>query len=94
MMTEESFLYGTRPLMDPKSTPDSKQMAFCAIAVYLDGACMNDLGSGGVKPLNVNRLVAPAMIAGREYYPSGNCAPDKYQSLNGGCGVVLIWTKG
>jgi hypothetical protein len=33
------------------------------------------------------------MIAGLEYYPTGNRVPGKYQSLNGGCGVVLIWTK-
>jgi len=37
--------------------------------------------------------VQPNTIAGIEVYARSVTAPPKYQSLNGRCGVMLIWTK-
>jgi hypothetical protein len=41
----------------------------------------------------VDQLVSPDNIAGIEVYSSANAAPADYHLLNGGCSVILIWTK-
>lgn len=41
----------------------------------------------------VDDLIDTNTIAGMEFYPRAVGAPPKYQSLNGACGVILIWTK-
>ena len=63
----------------------------CAMAVYLDNVRI----IGGLSPSddNVNVMVDPTTIAGVEVYPFPVGVPPRYQSLNGLCGVVLIWTK-
>ena len=43
--------------------------------------------------LFLDDIVALNTIAGIEVYPRSVQAPPKYQSLNGLCGVILIWTK-
>lgn len=43
--------------------------------------------------LFLDDIVALNTIAGIEVYPRSVQAPPKYQSMNGLCGVVLIWTK-
>ena len=45
------------------------------------------IGSG------LDGLIQTASVGGVEVYPRGNQAPPEYQSLNGNCGVILIWTK-
>jgi hypothetical protein len=64
----------------------------CKMTVYLDGVRI----VGSLNPRAdgfVNQLVQPNQIAGVEVYPRNVGAPPQYQSLNGSCGVVLIWTK-
>jgi hypothetical protein len=41
----------------------------------------------------LDEIVSLTSIAGIEVYPRSVTAPPKYQSLNGLCGVVLIWTR-
>ena len=48
---------------------------------------------GGVPDAFVNELVLPHQVAGIEIYPRAVGAPPQYQSSNGKCGVMLIWTK-
>jgi hypothetical protein len=80
----------------------------CGMAVYLDGRRLNPLttstsmltawergrgsqGNGGTAELD--NLASPTDIAGIEVYPRAVGAPPQYQSLNGSCGVILVWTK-
>jgi hypothetical protein len=70
--------------------------ARCALTVYVDGGRTGPLvdARGSSQPgVAVDELVLPSEIAGIEYYPSAVRAPERYQALNGTCGVVLIWTK-
>ena len=57
----------------------------CAATVFLDGHRIPDA--------NIDGVIDPGDIAGIEVYPSANAAPAQYQSLNGGCAVVLLWRK-
>lgn len=64
----------------------------CRMTVYLDGIrIVGKLNPRAEEPVNV--MVKPNDIAGAEIYPRGIGAPPQYQSLNGSCGIVLIWTK-
>ena len=64
----------------------------CKMTVYLDRNRM--VGKLGNFPDDyVNEMVPPSHVAGMEIYPRAVGAPPEYQSLNGTCGVVLIWTK-
>jgi hypothetical protein len=38
-------------------------------------------------------LIQTGSVGGVEVYSRGNQAPPEYQSLNGSCGVILIWTR-
>lgn len=38
-------------------------------------------------------LIRSGSVAGIEVYPRATQAPAEYQSLNGNCGVILIWTR-
>jgi hypothetical protein len=38
-------------------------------------------------------VVQTTTVAGIEVYPRPGQAPPQYQTLNGACGVILIWTK-
>jgi hypothetical protein len=48
---------------------------------------------GGEVPDEIDELVNPTSVAAMEVYPRAVQAPPQYQSLNGVCGVILIWTK-
>lgn len=71
----------------------------CLMSIYVDGARIGDTGMrttgdpGRIDSYDFNELVQPTNVAGIEVYESGNDVPAKYQTLNGGCGVVLIWSK-
>lgn len=65
----------------------------CWMTVYLDGRRLNDIRTAVNTPAMVDDLVLPSHIAGIEIYTSPVRAPPEYQSLNGTCGVVLIWSK-
>jgi hypothetical protein len=41
----------------------------------------------------VNDEISITTVAAIEVYPKAVGAPPRYQSLNGNCGVILIWTK-
>lgn len=69
----------------------------CRMEVFVDGIRTNTLTR---TKLNLDEnyqflddVVNVGDIAGIEVYPRSVQAPPKYQSLNGMCGVVLIWTK-
>jgi hypothetical protein len=38
-------------------------------------------------------VISAGMVAAMEVYPTALNAPPQFQSTNGTCGVVLIWTK-
>ncbi|HEX6316012.1 MAG TPA: hypothetical protein VFZ73_14175, partial [Gemmatimonadaceae bacterium] len=64
----------------------------CRMTVYLDNIRI----VGRLAPSGddfVNEMVPPGHVAAMEIYPSAVGAPPQYQSLNGTCGIVLIWTK-
>jgi hypothetical protein len=64
----------------------------CVMTVYLDRVRI--VGKPGNAPDDlVNELVVPTQVAAMEIYPRGVGAPPEYQSANGSCGVVLIWSK-
>lgn len=68
----------------------------CAMQIYIDGVRFYNLSDGTSLDDNhifINDLVSSTTIAGIEVYPRSVTAPPKYQSLNGRCGVILIWTK-
>jgi hypothetical protein len=69
----------------------------CRMEVYIDGIRMAT-PTKWKQNLDENHMflddiVALNTIAGIEVYPRSVQAPPKYQSMNGLCGVVLIWTK-
>jgi carboxypeptidase family protein/TonB-dependent receptor-like protein len=70
---------------------------FCRMEVYIDGVRLVNLGTTKQNlpdsHLFLDDIVNLTSIAGIEVYPRSVTAPPKYQSLNGLCGVVLIWTR-
>lgn len=64
----------------------------CRMEIYLDGARFYPLMGGGNGSF-IDDLVQANQVSGIEVYPRSVTAPPKYQSLNGRCGVMLIWTK-
>ena len=63
----------------------------CKMTVYLDN--IRIVGRLNGRDDLVNQMVLPSHVAGMEIYPRAVGAPPQYQSQNGTCGVVLIWTK-
>jgi Carboxypeptidase regulatory-like domain len=63
----------------------------CVMTVYLDRVRI--VGKLGSPDDFINEMVVPSSVAAMEVYPRGTGAPPEFQSLNGSCGVVLIWTK-
>ena len=63
----------------------------CQMAVFLDNVRI--VGGLGGDADDVNAMVDPRTIVGIEVYPYPVGVPPRYQSLNGRCGVVLVWTK-
>jgi hypothetical protein len=64
---------------------------YCLMTIYLDGIRVAGMVGGGHDP--INQLIDPTTVAAMEVYPRPVSAPPQYQSLNGTCGVILIWTK-
>ena len=62
----------------------------CPMTIYLDGTRLNEL-KGNV-PVDIDNVITARDISGVEIYTRSN-APDRYRSLAGSCGVVLLWTK-
>ena len=67
----------------------------CPMQVYIDGNRFYSLATPTLDDnhIFINDMLVGSSIAGIEVYPRSVSAPPKYQSLNGRCGVVLIWTK-
>ena len=69
----------------------------CQMTVYVDGNRLHSLSlqknENDETAIFINDLVTGSSVAGIEVYPRSVTAPPKYQSLNGTCGVVLIWTR-
>jgi hypothetical protein len=64
----------------------------CLMTVYLDN--IRVIGSRTRRAEDpINLLALPTSVAGIEVYPRSVSAPPQYLSMNGTCGVVLIWTK-
>ena len=67
----------------------------CRMTVYLDGLLIASEMNSQLqrRSYKINQLASPNSLAGMEVYISANDAPPRYQSENGSCGVILIWTK-
>ena len=71
----------------------------CPATVYIDGMrIMGELPLRNGEPLSgnpvaIDNLVSPESVAGIEAYRTGFDAPPEFQSWNGTCAVILIWTK-
>ena len=63
----------------------------CKMTVFVDNVRVVGTLSG--KDEKINKLLPPSHVAAIEIYPRSVTAPPAYQSLNGTCGVILIWTK-
>ena len=63
----------------------------CKMTVYLDNVRI--VGRLNGPDDSVNQLALPNHVAAMEIYPRGVSAPPQYQTMNGTCGVVLLWTK-
>jgi hypothetical protein len=64
----------------------------CVMTVYLDRVRIVGRVGGGPDDF-INEMVVPSSVAAMEVYPRGTGAPPEFQSMNGSCGVVLLWTK-
>ena len=71
----------------------------CRMEIYVDGIRFYTKGPndpirpGHIGDMYIDDQISTNTIAGIEVDPRAVDAPPKYQSLNGGCGVILIWTK-
>lgn len=66
----------------------------CQFATYLDGVPMNRYASvRGDTLVFIDDVVSASDLAAVEVYTRGTKAPSQFQSLNGSCGVLLLWTK-
>jgi hypothetical protein len=71
----------------------------CRMEIYVDGIRFytkgpkDPLRHGDLGDLYINDQIPTTTIAAMEVYPRAVGAPPKYQTLNGDCGVILIWTK-
>ena len=72
--------------------PSSARIFRCVMTVYLDRVRIVGRVGGRTDDF-VNEMVVPSSVAAMEVYPRGTGAPPEFQSMNGSCGVVLIWTK-
>ena len=69
---------------------------WCDMTIYVDGARFwPRLHSKTAfdSEDSVDLVIGAATINAIEVYPRPTGAPPQYQSLNGTCGVILIWTK-
>ena len=66
----------------------------CQMETYIDGARTNIHLTTMTDTMNYIDDLLPAMDIGAiEVYNRGTKAPSRFQTLNGSCGVILIWTK-
>jgi hypothetical protein len=74
----------------------------CEMNIFVDGVRVaptlgQATGAPGKPPPSpedyIDNIVTPSQVASMEVYPRTVQAPPQYQSLNGTCGVILIWTK-
>lgn len=74
----------------------------CAMTIYVDGVRMNGLqqAASGSRERSrdsgeefLDEFVNAGSVIGVEVYTSRANLPMGYEMLNGGCGVVLVWTK-
>jgi hypothetical protein len=71
----------------------------CRMEIYLDGVRFYSQSLAVAPNLPpptdgfVNDFITTNTIIGVEVYPRAVSAPPQYQSLNGLCGVILIWTR-
>jgi hypothetical protein len=54
---------------------------------------LTETGLSQAKSAVFDEIVPIGQLAGIEVYTRGTRAPTAYQSLNGSCAVVLIWTR-
>ena len=50
-------------------------------------------GGGTVPAVSVDEIIHPGQLAGIEIYPRGVNAPVQFQSFNGSCGIIALWTR-
>lgn len=62
----------------------------CVAQVYVDGLRTQMGGRGG---FTIDDFVSLDNVAAVEVYARANLVPPEYMTLDGGCGVIAIWTK-
>lgn len=67
----------------------------CVPEVWIDGHLISSFGAqlSGESVFERMRLLPPALIEGIEVYRNAAMAPAQYKVF-GGCGIVLVWTRG
>jgi hypothetical protein len=63
----------------------------CTMTVFVDN--IRVVGTLSGEDERLNKLLSPSNVLAIEVYPRAVTAPPAYQSLNGTCGIILIWTK-
>jgi hypothetical protein len=64
----------------------------CFVAVYVDGVRTFDAGMNASQLPDFGRLNSRDYAAA-EFYAGGASVPVEYNATNGGCGVLLLWTR-
>jgi hypothetical protein len=62
------------------------QLGACPMQIFVDDVPMPT-------PFNLDLLPSPRDLAGIEVYSGSGTIPGRYNGMNRGCGVVLVWTK-
>lgn len=65
----------------------------CYMDVYLNGALIYN-SKGGAVPLHDVNSIPPDQIESIEAYASASQIPAQFNRTSGGCGVLVIWTRG
>ena len=79
---------------DRLNPADPKSPRGCWISIYIDGVRFFDgRPSAGSLPPDIASVMA-MNLSGVEYYARASSMPLQFKSLGGGCGTLLLWSRG
>jgi hypothetical protein len=88
MVERNPFQHHGAVVRGPIRLPDGTR---CRMAVFLDG--IQIIGGLGPDHDPIDMMVISSDVAAVEVYPHPVSAPPRFQTLNGRCGVILVWTR-